>query len=87
MRMFSMQVVWSLDSQRGRTYNGSMTQEDPGTKQESLVQDAIQGDEAALAKFFQANKHRLERMVQLRLNARVQARVAVSDVLQEAYVD
>ena len=55
--------------------------------QDSLVDQARNGDQNALANLFEANRDRLERMVRLRMNERVRPRVAVSDVLQEAYVD
>ena len=54
---------------------------------DALVRKAQDGDESALADLFEANKERLSRMVRLRMSAQVQPRVAVSDVLQEAYVD
>ncbi len=45
------------------------------------------GDEAALAGVFQQYRPRLRKMVQLRLDRRLQGRVDPSDVLQEAYLD
>ena len=53
----------------------------------ALIQRAQGGDQSALAELFEANRDRLARMIRLRMSAQVQPRVAVSDVLQEAYVD
>jgi RNA polymerase sigma-70 factor (ECF subfamily) len=47
----------------------------------------MDGDEQALAQVFDRNRHRLKRMVQVRLDQRLRSRVDPSDVLQEAYVD
>lgn len=52
-----------------------------------LVANAQGGDEAALSQLFELYRGRLRRMVQLRMDRRIQTRVDVSDVLQEAYVD
>ena len=45
------------------------------------------GDEAALAPLFDHYRAKLRRMVQIRLDRRLNGRVAPSDVLQEAYID
>ena len=45
------------------------------------------GDQAALAGVFQQYRPRLRKMVQLRLDRRLQGRVDPSDVLQEAFLD
>jgi RNA polymerase sigma-70 factor (ECF subfamily) len=45
------------------------------------------GDEAALNEVFARHRARLRRMVELRLDRRLQARIDASDVIQEAYVD
>ncbi len=45
------------------------------------------GDKSALAQLFAAHRDRLRRMVELRMDWRVQARVDASDVLQEAFLD
>jgi RNA polymerase sigma-70 factor, ECF subfamily len=52
-----------------------------------LIQRALAGEEAALAELFDAHRVRLKRMLNLRMNGRLQARVDASDVLQEAYLD
>jgi len=45
------------------------------------------GDQAALNELFGRNRARLRRMVELRLDRRLQSRIDASDVIQEAYVD
>jgi RNA polymerase sigma-70 factor (ECF subfamily) len=45
------------------------------------------GDQQALTELFARYRDRLRRMVQLRLDRRLQGRVDASDVLQEAYLD
>jgi RNA polymerase sigma-70 factor (ECF subfamily) len=45
------------------------------------------GDGQALAELFTRYRDRLRRMVQLRLDRRLQGRIDASDVLQEAYLD
>jgi RNA polymerase sigma-70 factor (ECF subfamily) len=45
------------------------------------------GDPRAVAEAFARYRHRLRRMVQLRLDRRLQGRVDPSDVLQDAYLD
>ena len=54
---------------------------------DQLVDQARNGDEHALMQLFQSHRDRLARMVHLRMDRRVQARVSESDVLQEAYLD
>ena len=50
--------------------------------------EALQsGGQAALAEAFMSHRERLRRMVELRLDRRVAARVDASDVLQETYLD
>lgn len=53
----------------------------------ALIRQAQAGDEAALALLFEQYRQRLRRMIQLRLDRRVQGRVNPSDVLQEAFID
>ncbi len=45
------------------------------------------GDDQALAELFSVYRERLRRMVEFRLDKRLQGRVDASDVLQEAYLD
>ena len=52
-----------------------------------LLDLARRGDEAALNEVFARHRARLRRMVELRLDRRLQARIDASDVIQEAYVD
>ena len=51
-----------------------------------LLQRAGQGDRQAVGELFTRHKDRLRRMVQLRLDRRLQGRIDPSDVLQEAYL-
>ena len=52
-----------------------------------LLERARAGDQAALNEIFDRHRARLRRMVELRLDRRLQARIDASDVIQEAYVD
>src|SRR6266849_6174196 len=52
-----------------------------------LLEQARAGDQKALNEIFARHRARLRRMVELRLDRRLQARIDASDVLQEAYVD
>src|SRR5260370_13987680 len=45
------------------------------------------GDSEALADLFQCYRERLRRMVELRMDARLQGRVDATDVLQDAFLD
>lgn len=54
---------------------------------EDLIRLACGGDEGALAELFRRYRQRLRRMVQLRLDRRLQGRIDPSDVLQEAFID
>jgi RNA polymerase sigma-70 factor (ECF subfamily) len=53
---------------------------------EDLLEAARNGDEAALAALFEHHRDRLERMVGLRMDRRLQGRVDPADVVQEAYL-
>lgn len=48
---------------------------------------AVPPDERALADLFQRHRERLEQMVRLRMDRRLQGRVDAADVLQEAYLE
>src|SRR5215469_11349839 len=52
-----------------------------------LLERALGGDCAALAELFERHRGRLEMMVRLRLDRRLQGRLDPADVLQEAYLD
>jgi RNA polymerase sigma-70 factor, ECF subfamily len=52
-----------------------------------LLEQARAGDQAALNEIFARHRPRLRRMVELRLDRRLHARIDASDVVQEAYVD
>src|SRR5262245_31480344 len=52
-----------------------------------LLRRAGEGDQQALGEVFARHQDRLRRLVQLRLDRRLQGRLDPSDVLQEAYLD
>lgn len=52
-----------------------------------LIERARAGDQEALNEVFARYRERLRRMVQMRLDRRLHARIDASDVVQEAYVD
>ena len=52
-----------------------------------LVERLRDGDRQALTDLFQRHRDRLRRMVELRMDARLQSRVDASDVLQDAFLD
>jgi RNA polymerase sigma-70 factor (ECF subfamily) len=58
---------------------------DPPTNEE-LLDAARNGDERALAVLVERHRDRLERMVRLRMDRRLQGRVDPADVVQEAYL-
>jgi RNA polymerase sigma-70 factor (ECF subfamily) len=60
-----------------------MTADDPIAA--DLLQKALAGDDQALAGLFVHYRDRLERMVALRLDRRLQGRIDPADVLQDAY--
>jgi RNA polymerase sigma-70 factor (ECF subfamily) len=53
---------------------------------EELLDAACNGDEGALAILVERHRDRLERMVGLRMDGRLQGRVDPADVVQEAYL-
>ncbi|HVC98456.1 MAG TPA: sigma-70 family RNA polymerase sigma factor [Pirellulales bacterium] len=57
------------------------------TKTDELVRRSAQGDAAAVEQLFAAFRPRLRRMVAVRIDARLAARVDPSDVVQDALVD
>jgi RNA polymerase sigma-70 factor (ECF subfamily) len=52
----------------------------------ALLDRALHGDQQALAELFEEHRNRLKRMITLRMDARLRARLDASDVVQEAYV-
>jgi len=60
---------------------------DNGPSSSELLRRAGAGDGQALGERFDQYRDRLRRMVQLRLDRRLQGRLDPSDVLQEAYVE
>jgi RNA polymerase sigma-70 factor (ECF subfamily) len=52
-----------------------------------LLERAGRGDAEAMGELFSRHRDRLRRMIQLRLDRRLQGRIAPSDVLQESYVE
>ena len=52
-----------------------------------LLEQARAGDKGALNDLFARHRARLRRMVDLRLDGRLQARIDASDVIQEAFVE
>lgn len=52
-----------------------------------LLQRARQGDREAINVVFDESRDRLRRMIQFRLDRRLQGRIDASDVLQEAFLD
>jgi RNA polymerase sigma-70 factor (ECF subfamily) len=63
----------------------SIMSEDTHTSGE-LVEAARSGDEGALAVLVERHRDRLERMVRLRMDSRLQGRVDPADVVQETYL-
>jgi RNA polymerase sigma-70 factor (ECF subfamily) len=61
----------------------------PGDANEKqvLLERALGGDCGALAGLFELHRGRLEQMVRLRMDRRLQGRLDAADVLQEAYLD
>jgi RNA polymerase sigma-70 factor (ECF subfamily) len=52
-----------------------------------LLEQARAGDQAALEEIFARHWARLHRMVELRLDGRLQEQISASDVIREAYAD
>jgi RNA polymerase sigma-70 factor (ECF subfamily) len=64
---------------------GTRSPDDPD-ETDRLVRDAARGDQDALRTLLERNRERLRRMVALRLDSRVAARVDASDVVQEVLI-
>src|SRR6516164_9788657 len=54
---------------------------------EDLLDAARNGDQGALAALVERHRERLERMVGLRMDRRLQGRLDPADVVQEAYLE
>jgi RNA polymerase sigma-70 factor (ECF subfamily) len=52
-----------------------------------VIDELRRGDRGALARLFDGHRNRLRRMVELRIDPRLRARLDASDVVQEAYLD
>jgi RNA polymerase sigma-70 factor (ECF subfamily) len=52
-----------------------------------LLHEAARGDQAALRSLLERHRERLRRMVALRLDSRLSARLDASDVVQEALIE
>lgn len=57
------------------------------TGEDELLCRIRSGDQTALATMFNLHRSRLEKMVRLRLDSRLQGRIDPADVLQDAFVD
>jgi RNA polymerase sigma-70 factor (ECF subfamily) len=60
---------------------------DDASDHRTLLERALVGDCGALAELFEQHRNRLEQMVRLRLDRRLQGRLDPADVLQETYLD
>jgi RNA polymerase sigma-70 factor (ECF subfamily) len=59
----------------------------PEPELEPLLEQARQGDAAAINQLFSRHRRHLHRMVELRLDDRLRGRVDASDVIQEAHLE
>ena len=57
------------------------------TDTEQLLEKLRAGDRQALTELFQRHRDRLRRLIELRMDARLQGRVDASDILQDAFLD
>lgn len=55
--------------------------------EDRLLKLAASGDSGALGRLLESHRQRLERMVRVRLDHRVQSRMNASDVIQETYIE
>jgi RNA polymerase sigma-70 factor, ECF subfamily len=60
---------------------------DPPSETVRLLERLRAGDHHALADLFERHRDRLRRMVELRMDARLQGRIDASDVLQDGFLD
>src|SRR5262249_28262451 len=59
----------------------------PASEEPDLIRRAGAGDAACLDELFARYRHRLKRMVKLRLDPRAQGRVDPADVIRQTYLD
>ncbi len=69
------------------TYQGTTAMTEANEFTRELLGRAVEGDQHALAELLTPHRGRLKRMVQLRLNPRLQGRVDASDVIQDALLE
>jgi hypothetical protein len=72
---------------RADTLRGGIPLTDEVRETEVLLGRAAVGDAPALAELFERHRHRLEQMIRLRPDRRLQGRLDPADVLQEAYLE
>jgi RNA polymerase sigma-70 factor (ECF subfamily) len=65
----------------------SSSKDDNPAEMMDLLQRARAGDQAALAALFAPYRERLQRMVEMRLDRRLQGRLGASEVIDESYGD
>jgi RNA polymerase sigma-70 factor, ECF subfamily len=65
----------------------TMTITNDPSNTDHLLERLRSGDRQALTDLFQRHRNRLRRMVELRIDAKLQGRVDASDVLQDAFLD
>src|SRR5436305_10105684 len=65
---------------------GTLMENNSGETAE-LLERARAADEAALSELFSRHRDRLRRMVEMRLDWRLRARIDASDVIQDAYLE
>lgn len=64
-----------------------MTSHSDNPLEENLLKLAAGGDSDALGRLLESHRHRLERIVRVRLDHRVQSRMNASDVIQETCIE
>lgn len=67
--------------------NAMTSEPEEPSEPDDLLRRAAGGDSEALGKLWNGQEKRLRRMVRLRLDRRLQARVDASDVLQETFIE
>jgi RNA polymerase sigma-70 factor (ECF subfamily) len=65
----------------------AMTNVPENSETTRLIEQAVQGDQQALGNLLARHRERLRRMIALRLDRRLQGRVAPSDIIQEVCLD